>query len=72
MNMKEWRSRTKVRVWNDGQVVYTGDLNGFLQDNQYNPEVVMETNRLKNHRQIQFGDMHTGEWVIRKEASSNP
>lgn len=55
-----------IRVYNDNALVFSGTLEKFLEDNQYDPDVVEECKQLQYKDVITMNFFHSGEWRIEK------
>lgn len=55
-----------IRVYNDGQLVYTGSVTQFLEDNQYDEDTVEMVGELKEKAIVECDFYHSGNWRIEK------
>ena len=56
----------KVKIYNDNILIHNGDLEEFLEENQYDPEIVEICKELQNKDTIEFCISQSGWWKIEK------
>lgn len=64
--MKKANGEESVMVMNDGVIVFEGKINDFIEDNQGDPLVIDLCNELENKDVVEYDDMHSGNWVIKR------
>lgn len=55
-----------ITVWNDGMMVFRGQVGQFLQDNGYDEDLVKLCKGLRKAESVAFHEHHTGHWKIAK------
>jgi hypothetical protein len=55
-----------IKVYNDGNEVFHGPLSQFLADNDNDEWLMEECSKLEGVNQVEFSDMHSGDWRIEK------
>lgn len=58
--------RLDVKVYNDGRLVFIGNLEDFLKDNKGDLDLLAEVEKLDFQDYIEFNFYHSGEWRIEK------